>query len=745
MDEQLQRSDDWTRNWQASIAVKITAVVMWAVIPFGFLVALLLVWNAQERIDIAIQDDAQILLNSARVLLADNDSYTHPMVATTLEKLLEKSVYCKLTLSSYPASDIVLVKDECAVELSDLLHKTYYFSALFSNQPEEVKMSIFRQSSNSMIFKERANTILTIIISVIFFGLILIWVIRLLILKPLLKMVDAARLISDGKYDLRIQIDQHNEFGYLATFLNQMLDNLLDQQNNLKQSNLKLMQEIAQRNRIALELRAHRDQLEQLIRERTIELAIARDRALEANKAKSLFLANMSHEIRTPLNAILGYSQLLQRGNNLYSRQRKSINIIEESGHQLLRLLNDILDISRIEAGKMELNKVNFDLNELIQSISNMFSERCIGEGIEWESSNALKGQNLVEGDPRKLRQILINLLGNAVKFTAKGKVSFTISILEDNRYYFEIADTGPGISAEDQERIFDAFEKTDSIVHRGGTGLGLAITRKQLELLDSGLDLSSTVGEGSIFSFELYLESAKVGFEIRKDRDIEVVQLAQHRSINLLVVDDVELSRMLLADMLSEVDASVNAVNNGLAAIEFIHTAAEKQKPDMVFMDVHMPVMNGMEAMQKIKQQYGDQIICVALTVSFGDNSDADYIHAGFDDCISRPYRFEEVFACLQRHLRVDMENDYQLQLDIDPDVQLDIEHVNVDLALCKKIINASQRYALNEIKEYLMQLETCGSEEKQLARKITRLMSLYDMDGIEKLITLVCEAHSL
>jgi signal transduction histidine kinase/ActR/RegA family two-component response regulator len=662
MGKQTQLADDWTSNWQTSIALKITAVVMWVIIPFGFLVALFLGWNVQERIETSINDDAQTLLNSARVLLADNDSYTSRKVATTLEHQLEKSVYCKLILSTHSASDILLLKDECGAKTSGLLNKTYYFSALFANNPEEAKMSIFRQSMDSMIAKERANTILAIIVSVIFSGLILVWVIRLLILKPLLKMVDTARMISSGKHALRIRIDQHDEFGYLAKFLNQMLDNLFEQQNNLKQTNLQLMKEIAQRNRIALELRTHRDQLEQLIRERTIDLAIARDQALEANKAKNQFLANMSHEIRTTLYAILGYSQLLRRGNNLHARQSKSIDIIEDSGNRLLGLLNDILDISRIEAGRTELNKINFDLNELVQSISINFSERCTGKGLEWEILNGLQGQVLVESDPHKLRQILINLLGIAVKFTDKGKVSFIISMLDDNRYYFEIADTGPGIPIDDQDLILEAFEQDKLLTDRGGSGLGLAITRKQLELLNAELKFNSTEGEGSIFSFELQLDSARVGFEIRKDRENEVIQLIQHRTINLLVVDDVELSRLLLTDMLSETTASVKAVNNGLEAIEYIHAAAENQKPDMVFMDIHMQVMNGIEAMQQIKRQYGDQIICVALTALFMEDSETDYLKAGFDDYISSPYRFDDVFNCLQRHLQVDLKNEHQL-----------------------------------------------------------------------------------
>jgi signal transduction histidine kinase len=179
-------------------------------------------------------------------------------------------------------------------------------------------------------------------------------VIRLLVLKPILKMVDVTRLISEGKHDLRLNLHQDDELGHLATFLNKMLDQVFEQQKNLKHANLELMKEVAERNRIALELRSSRDQLEKLVDERTADLAVARDQALEANKAKSLFLANMSHEIRTPLNSILGYSQLLHRESGFTEKQLKSLKIIEESGNHLLGLLNDVLDISKIEAEKMD-------------------------------------------------------------------------------------------------------------------------------------------------------------------------------------------------------------------------------------------------------------------------------------------------------------------------------------------------------------------------------------------------------
>jgi len=301
MSEQAIISDDWTKNWQASISVKITAVVMWVIIPFGFIIALFLLNNLQNNLIASVDDDAEILLNSARVLLSENNSYDSPKLIASLERKLNKSVYCKIKFSMPDAKPIEMFANECW-EKTDTINKKYFFSTLIDGKPQELALILSYRPIENIMVKHRANIIAIMIIMVMVLGLVLTWVIRLLVLRPLLKMVETTRLISEGNHDLRLELNRHDEFGYLAKFANKMLDQVFEQQKNLKHTNLELMKEVAERNRIALELMASHDQLEKLVEERTADLAVARDDALEANKAKSQLLENMSHEIKQDRN-----------------------------------------------------------------------------------------------------------------------------------------------------------------------------------------------------------------------------------------------------------------------------------------------------------------------------------------------------------------------------------------------------------------------------------------------------------
>ncbi|MCW8930658.1 MAG: ATP-binding protein [Gammaproteobacteria bacterium] len=728
-------SDDWTKNWKASIAVKITAVVMWAIIPFGFVIALLLVSNIKVDVYDSINDDAEVLLNKARVLLWENNSYNSIKLVKELKKTLDKSIYCKVTFSTVQSSPIYIFANECQQQ-TDVIDKKYFFTTIIDGQPHELTFILSHQPIQKIMVKHRSNVIVIMIIIVIVLGLVLTWVIRLLVLKPLLKMVDATRLISEGKHELRLNFNQDDEFGHLATFLNKMLDQIFEQQKNLKHANLELMKEVAERNRIALELRASRDQLEKLVDERTADLAVARDQALDANKAKSLFLANMSHEIRTPLNSILGYSQLLHRESSFTEKQLKSLKIIEESGNHLLGLLNDVLDISKIEAGKMVFNPINFDLNELLHGLSQIFQERCLEKTLDWHENIELSEQVIVNSDPQKLRQILINLLGNAIKFTDRGSISLNVKNIENDSFLFEVSDTGPGIASEEVKNIFNAFHQEKTGLVKGGTGLGLAITKKQLQLLNSELKVSSVVNEGSVFSFTLKLKPVQGGFEIRQDRGMSVIRLASAGSVKTLVVDDIELSRNLLLDMLDEINATVSSANNGLEAIELLNASKPENLPDIIFMDIYMPVMDGIEAVKQIKKKYGQQIICVAVTASAMDNSDKKYFESGFDDYISKPYRFEAVFECMEKHLDISFEHDTSSQKNNLDVKDIDFKQCNIKLSLCEELIQASKDYALTNLKKRLSELEELSEEDKKLAQRLTLFMEQYNMQAMVELL---------
>ena len=275
------------------------------------------------------------------------------------------------------------------------------------------------------------------------------------------------------------------------------------------------------------------------------QLTEAREAAEQANKAKSLFLANMSHEIRTPMNAILGYAQILQRDSELSEPQSRSVETIHRSGEHLLTLINDVLDISKIEAGRMELHPSDFNLQAMLDGLGVMFQVRCEQKQLAWQLQKPGDDRLLVHGDEAKLSQVLINLLGNAVKFTPTGNVSLQVTTVPDEKYRFEIIDSGPGISADVQAAIFEPFHQAASGIKEGGTGLGLAIARRLLELMGGRLDLDSRTGTGSRFFFTLSLPPAAGEVpDSADDRWSQVSQLAAGYRVRALVADDVSENR---------------------------------------------------------------------------------------------------------------------------------------------------------------------------------------------------------
>jgi CheY-like chemotaxis protein len=379
-----------------------------------------------------------------------------------------------------------------------------------------------------------------------------------------------------------------------------------------------------------------------------------------ANRQKSLFLSNMSHEIRTPMNAIMGFAQVLDRDSSLTPGQKKQIRIINRSGQHLLRLIDDILDISRIEAGRIRLNPIVFGLEDFLDDVENMFQSRAEAKGLTLivERDAGLPGW--VRGDEGKLRQVLVNLLGNAVKFTESGGVSLracsepaakhTGKGKKPLRLVFEVEDSGPGIAESDQERIFHAFEQVASERIIQGTGLGLSISLRLVKIMGGTLTVESVVGKGSCFGFSVLCEPAEAIQKSKAPKLPEVVGLEPGSGPwRVLVVDDVLSNRALLHALLLSLGFEVQEAENGAEAIEIFEAWA----PHAVLMDMRMPVMDGYEATRRIKAtDKGRTTPVIAVTASVFMGREEEVMATGVSAFLRKPFRPEELYETLGEYL---------------------------------------------------------------------------------------------
>ena len=437
----------------------------------------------------------------------------------------------------------------------------------------------------------------------------------------------------------------------------------------------------------------------------------------------------MSHELRTPLNGVLGYSQLLQRDRGLTTQQREALDAITKCGAHLLDLINDVLDLSKIEAGRIDIEQTAIDLPQLITDLRHVIAEGARRKGLILSLSIDPALPERVVLDGRLLRQVLLNLLGNAVKFTMKGEVSLEIAGAGEN-LTFAVVDTGPGIDPEALSEIFEAFTQTKSGAAAGGTGLGLTISRHLLQIMGADLHVDSTVGEGSRFYFTLPLIPAPddSSDESSGMHPTLFARLAPGQQLTALVVDDSTVSRRILASLLESAGLQVITATGGLEGVAL----ARDHRPDVIFMDVKMADLDGFSATRRlVADEVTKHIPVIAVTASaFGDTRQAAR-DAGCAAYLPKPVRAEALFAALQTHLGVQ----FVREADGATAVERAIESVPHHAGLAARLREAGEIGAITDLHALANTLSSGNEADAALGRRIGALAASFDFEGVREL----------
>jgi len=565
------------------------------------------------------------------------------------------------------------------------------------------------------------NTILLVLLALVL-SICLLLSISLRIEQRLLRLISATEAIAGGDFDSTVSGSGIAELEALACAFERMNCQLKASRQRLEEYSGDLKRQVAQK---------------------TKELKQAKIAAESANRAKSTFLANMSHELRTPLNAIIGFAHLLVNSKKTAPEQQSSLDIINRSGEHLLKLINDILSLSKIEAGQITLEETAVDLYSLLSDIERMFQLKAQSSGLQLVFELRKDVPQYVRTDESKLRQVLINLLGNAVKFTEAGRVKLTVKCLQSMakkplpKFFlqFSVKDTGPGIAPDEVSRLFKPFVQTETgRKSQTGTGLGLPISRSFVKLMGGDIKVKSSVGKGTVFSFYIKVSRATQS-EVRDIQPQKQVNglAPNQQNYRILVADDESANRLLLTQILKSAGFLLWFADNGTEAVKLW----QKYKPDLIWMDLKMPLLDGFQAARKIRSlPDGSNTKIIALSANAFVETKKLALSNGFDDFVAKPFRETVIFEKMALHLGVryiyEEESSRKSQQD-EPVMQLTSESLSVlPRELIEKLYKAA---ACGDEQAVRLLIERIPLSQKPLAVALTKLVENMSLDIISDL----------